>query len=65
MSDILEPSPPVLPTEPPPVKKPRWGRYVLYALATLGVLAILLVVAAFYKANKGRCWSKPLLSTSP
>ena len=54
MSDILEPSPPVLPTEPPPVKKkPRWGRYVLYALATLGVLAILLVVAAFYKANKG------------
>lgn len=55
MSDILEPVPPVVSTEPPPPeKKPRrWGRYILYVLATLGVLAMVLVAAAFYKANKG------------
>ncbi|MYM75938.1 hypothetical protein GTP56_27615 [Duganella sp. FT134W] len=55
MSDILEPVPPVVSTEPPPPeKKPRrWGRYILYVLATLGVLAIVLVGAAFYKANQG------------
>ncbi|NYE61189.1 hypothetical protein FHW58_002341 [Duganella sp. 1224] len=56
MSDILEPVPPVVSTEsPPPEKKPRrrWGRYVLYVLATLGVLAIVLVAAAYYHASRG------------
>ncbi len=55
MSDILEPVPPVVVTEPPPPeKKPRrWGRYVLYVLATLGVLAIVLVGAAYYHAQQG------------
>lgn len=54
MTDILEPSNtehPV-PQQAPPPKRRRWGRMVLYVLATLGVLAIALVVAAVVKMNK-------------
>ena len=53
MSDLIEPgvadTPPV--HTPPPPKRRKWGRYVLYLLAVLGVLLIALLVAAFIKAN--------------
>lgn len=55
MSDILEPIPPVAPTEAPAPKKKRrsWKRFVLYVFAALGVLAILLVGLAWYHASQG------------
>ena len=57
MSDILEPVPPAAATPappPPPEKKPRrWKRFILYVLATLGVLALLLVGLAWYHASQG------------
>ncbi|NGZ88237.1 hypothetical protein [Duganella aceris] len=50
MTEILEPAVPA--DAPPPKKRRRWGRMVLYILATLGVLAIALVVAIAVKASK-------------
>lgn len=53
MSDLIEPGvadQAPLQTPPPP-KRRKWGRYVLYPLAVLGVLLIALLVAAFIKAN--------------
>lgn len=53
MSDLIEPGvaehAPI--QTPPPPKRRKWGRYVLYTLAVLGVLMIALLAAVFYKAS--------------
>jgi hypothetical protein len=50
MSDTLEPV--RVADVPPPKKRRKWGRRVLYVLATLGVLAIALVVTVVVKLGK-------------